>query len=557
MYNCSWKVVDLQAECKKLKLSYAGKKSDLVKRLDNYTKDAQPAETGALSDSVKSQDELIDVEVLVENHDFNQEDEEEEMVQNEYGKRVKASYIKFEEFLNLEAAVARLEESPFCGKSCPKLAYILLHQDDDTASIWYNSTEHDHTSEKYSSGINEVTKKQIEVLYKSFVNTATRIRLALRDRSEPYLPKKFESDPNLPNDLYIPGIVIPTNLQINNYLNNTLRPKLQGRTGKNKFSYGDLSSWIEANSIVPDNDHEPFVIDSLIHYNEKYPSLRLKAIYNYEFKPEILIADGAEAITNGFINAFNYKSIDEFNLVMCWAHVHRAIDTRTKSIDESLRSQIRTDINLIQLSPNNGWYEGFSVNIPSTDNGLESINGEIKLIHTLRTRLSVNAFLSNLENMLRHWSKYTLKEKIFVGSVSFSQQSWKLASSFLNSGNALIKKIGNSENFILLDKSDSILLNVDYVNSRYKKLENDKKINFDKLISFQSASKRVNLNTEDWSSSRFTCNFFFKNYYCSHIISLAVNQKLVVMPLKYNQKAIAPKAKSGRPAKAKACLVRQ
>ena len=110
-------------------------------------------------------------------------------------------------------------------------------------------------------------------MYKSFVNTATRIRLALRDRSEPYLPKKFESDPDLPNDLYIPGIVIPTNLQINNYLNNTLRPKIQGRTGKNKFSYGDLSSWIEANSIVPDNDHEPFVIDSLIHYNEKYPSL--------------------------------------------------------------------------------------------------------------------------------------------------------------------------------------------------------------------------------------------------------------------------------------------
>ncbi|CAF1043138.1 unnamed protein product [Brachionus calyciflorus] len=273
MFNCSWKVVDLQAECKKLKLSYAWKKSNLVKRLNNYTKDVQSAETGALSDSVKSQD------------------------------------------------------------------------------------EHDHTSEKYSSG--------------------------------------------------------------------------------------------------------------------------LKAIYNYEFKPEILIADGAEAITNGFINAFNYKSIDEFNLVMCWAHVHRAIDTRTKSIDESLRSQIRTDINLIQLSPspehfrllctlftlkwskkdpiidnffnyfesewvnsrNNGWYEGLSVNIPSTDNGLESINGKIKLIHTLRTRLSVNAYLSNLENMLRHWSKDTLKEKIFVESVSFSQQSWKLEDFFMKK---IIPAVGKS-----------------------------------------------------------------------------------------------------------------
>ena len=58
---------------------------------------------------------------------------------------------------------------------------------------------------------------------------------------------------------FVPGIGIPSNLQINNFLNNTLRPRLQGRTGKNKFSYGDLVTWVEANSIVPDNEHEPFV----------------------------------------------------------------------------------------------------------------------------------------------------------------------------------------------------------------------------------------------------------------------------------------------------------
>ena len=34
--------------------------------------------------------------------------------------------------------------------------------------------------------------------------------------------------------------------------------------------------------------------------------------------------------------------------------------------------------------------------------------------HTLRTRLSVNAYLANLTNMLRHWSLDTLKEKLFV-----------------------------------------------------------------------------------------------------------------------------------------------
>lgn len=148
---------------------------------------------------------------------------------------------------------------------------------------------------------------------------------------------------------------------------------------------------------------------------------QLKNIYNYDYKPDILIADGAEAITNGFMGVFNYESIDNFTRVMCWAHVNRAVDTATKPIDEEHKSKIRLDIYSMQESPspehfqlsfkllkkkwsigdptidvflkyfenewinsrNNGWYEGLSVNIPSTDNGLESINGKIKLIHTL------------------------------------------------------------------------------------------------------------------------------------------------------------------------------
>ena len=32
----------------------------------------------------------------------------------------------------------------------------------------------------------------------------------------------------------------------------------------------------------------------------------------YDFKPEILVADAAGAITRGFMRAFGYKSIDEY-----------------------------------------------------------------------------------------------------------------------------------------------------------------------------------------------------------------------------------------------------
>lgn len=159
--------------------------------------------------------------------------------------------------------------------------------------------------------------------------------------------------------------------------------------------------------------------------------------------------------------------------------------------------------------------------------------------------------------MLRHWSLDTLKQKLFVNSVTFTAQSWKLASNFLDSDSSMIKRIGSLDTFILLDKSQSCLINLDFINSRFNKLESDKDLSFDKLVSFQRGLSKVFLDRKNWSNSRCSCIFFFKNYYCFHIIALAVNQKLLTMPLKYNNKAIAPKAKAGRPAKAKKCLVRQ
>ena len=41
------------------------------------------------------------------------------------------------------------------------------------------------------------------------------------------------------------------------------------------------------------------------------------SFYQYDYKPNTLIADAAPAITNGFMLAFGYSSISEFNRVMC------------------------------------------------------------------------------------------------------------------------------------------------------------------------------------------------------------------------------------------------
>ncbi|CAF1292511.1 unnamed protein product [Didymodactylos carnosus] len=50
------------------------------------------------------------------------------------------------------------------------------------------------------------------------------------------------------------------------------------------------------------------------------------------------------------------------------------------------------------------WYEGSANLSPSTNNGLESLNGKIKLMYTLRNKLSLSSFLQTAERMSYDWS---------------------------------------------------------------------------------------------------------------------------------------------------------
>jgi hypothetical protein len=50
------------------------------------------------------------------------------------------------------------------------------------------------------------------------------------------------------------------------------------------------------------------------------------------------------------------------------------------------------------------WYEGAARMTPSTNNGLESLNGRIKQQYTMRNKLPLGAFMSIAERMLGDWS---------------------------------------------------------------------------------------------------------------------------------------------------------
>lgn len=66
------------------------------------------------------------------------------------------------------------------------------------------------------------------------------------------------------------------------------------------------------------------------------------------YRPDILIADGAESITNGFMAAFDYETANDFTRIMCWAHVHRKVEEKARPIPQKYRQEIRDDVDDLQ-----------------------------------------------------------------------------------------------------------------------------------------------------------------------------------------------------------------
>jgi len=72
----------------------------------------------------------------------------------------------------------------------------------------------------------------------------------------------------------------------------------------------------------------------------------LEKINKPRLVPIALVSDAAAAIKNAFKNTF----ANENELVTCWSHMKRKIDTKVSMIsDQSLQEEIISDIQLLQL----------------------------------------------------------------------------------------------------------------------------------------------------------------------------------------------------------------
>ena len=69
--------------------------------------------------------------------------------------------------------------------------------------------------------------------------------------------------------------------------------------------------------------------------------------------------------------------------------------------------------------------------------------------------------------------------------------------------------------------------------------------------------KLIKFNSAKWEDSKCSCSYYLKNYFCYHLIAIAVNEKVLNIPNEYKNVPIEAKPKRGRKPKAKKALVRE
>ncbi|CAF0900360.1 unnamed protein product [Rotaria sordida] len=131
-------------------------------------------------------------------------------------------------------------------------------------------------------------------------------------------------------------------------------------------------------------------------YKDLFIQLQLISIQenNRPFFVNFIMVDDAPGITK------TQKDLSSgAKRLMCWAQVIRKCREHCKLVPKDKWNQIDLDIHDLQLR-----YEGAGINVPSTNNGRESLNGKIKQQYTLRNKLHLSLFLPKIEQMLHDWS---------------------------------------------------------------------------------------------------------------------------------------------------------
>ncbi|CAK9294195.1 unnamed protein product [Gordionus sp. m RMFG-2023] len=538
------------------------------------------------------------------------------------------------------------------GSNCPARLYLLYDATSVRVSLFLSDAEHRHVTVKKVNGIDSVTKNIIKELYeRGGCKTPSQIAKKLADRgiSQPskmqinsflasvrkknFVPanislgemcnwcKDHTNVPNDPDECFVGHYEIDEN-------NDNPQVKIFV-TSKTLLYLSTISDHVAVDAthklvwqgfpvmIIGTTDKtrnfHPFGIAITIQETKDdfafvFKSIKLTChkVYSHDYHPAVLIADGSDAITNGFLELFD--KIDK--RITCFTHVKKMVDSRLKSIKDSvITSEIINDIHFLQttksprvfekafylfkqkwtsknsaaisdfieyfegewISKNNGWYEGYAIGYPSNNNGLESTNKKLKDLYSFRERLPLNEFLSVLQKDIIH--RMSRERNALVprhinenAKVIFAQyppaylalstQTYE----WLRANKGIIPISSSSKTVYYVESEKfgaSGTFDRDFLTAY---IERDGSLgwsDFEECQKDQTSVWEVTFDCDDWRKSLCTCPSFFKEYTCRHICGVAVKFKLCVIPFEPPLDAKEPKRRRGRIPKIKKALIIQ
>ncbi|RNA38993.1 hypothetical protein BpHYR1_041671 [Brachionus plicatilis] len=179
-----------------------------------------------------------------------------------------------------------------------------------------------------------------------------------------------------------------------------------------------------------------------------------------------------------------------------------------------------------------GWYEGYVIGFPTTNNALESTNNVIKNEGTLSEQLPMKDFVQFLEKFISELSKdcdpkfVTTKRSVAQPSISVRQ--WTNAFEWLRLDKRTIKLTLNQKVYYMCSSSEVTCHATKTICKGY--FEESEWFLFASFIKEQNELRYVTFNNDQRQLSECSCPNWNKNYICKHAFGVAYNLGLCQFP---------------------------
>ena len=317
-----------------------------------------------------------------------------------------------------------------------------------------------------------------------------------------------------------------------------------------------------------------------------------QALHNayLEWSPTILMADGSDAISNGFTAVFG----PPITRLMCFFHVIKNLETYFKPLTKKgVRLHLKEDIYALQSCSDKNkfskaaalfmvkwrkkddsrindfldyferewlikypnWFEGAAVEQPSTNNGIESTNAIIKKEHTMRERLPVGQFLNCMADMVEKWSRRRNPSSTnclpVAENPSTSLKAWTDAYQWAARNVPVLQRDEGTITWYYVTSSRMGEPITARLLKKFQRRE-DRWANFDDFKSWRTEVWTIVVSS---ASVTCTCPFFIKKRQCKHALGIKIRRKEVAVPPEAKSVPLGQRRKRGRPSKAKQALL--